>query len=248
MKSKNLLLKNVIAILVLFLCLCGWLSGEIQKQLQNPPSVQPTKQSTVSVNPSSPSHSPILTPSIILIVFTTVIVGVIFIAIKTNSTREIRDLKNQVSILTTNTLESLRPQWVESLPHNLYRNEVEVEIKFIYPLLGFLGYSANDMEVRVNVPIQVGRQIALPVADWVIKKEGKPFFVIEAKRRDQPITNEVLAQARSYAYGLNINLYVVTNGNDFQIYTRGNEADRCLLSCHVDKLDENWKQIKMLIG
>lgn len=162
--------------------------------------------------------------------------------------RAIAILQSRFNLLSASALDGMRLQWMQELPHYHYRNEIEVEIKVIYPMLRFLGYDANDLHVRVHVPIQVGRQAQNSAADWVVMKNGKPFFVIEAKKHDQSLNNEVLAQARSYAYGLNLNLYVVTNGTDLEIYSRGTERDTMVMGVRVNEIGTEWENIKKLIG
>jgi len=183
-----------------------------------------------------------------ILFFVSAIVNLIAVPRQFNLNRKLKYTEAQLKVVSASALDGLRLQWLAELPHHAYRNEIEVEVKFIYPMLRFLGYDANDLQVRVSVPIQVGRQTQTPAADWVILKNGRPFFVIEAKKDDQSITEEVLAQARSYAYGLNLNLYVVTNGRVLEIYSRGTEHDTKVMRVQVGDLGLEWENIRKIIG
>ncbi len=162
--------------------------------------------------------------------------------------RSLAQLQYRQTVLTASALDGLRLQWIQELPHHRYRNEIEVEVKFIYPLLRFLGYTANDLQIRVAVPIQVGRGIQNSTADWVILKNDHPCFIIEAKEDQQGLNDKVLGQARSYAYGLNLNRYVVTNGKTFQIWDRGTQNDKLTLHFQVGEIQQYWGKLKELIG
>jgi len=184
--------------------------------------------------------------SILLLVSATI--NLILVPLFISQNRKLKTTRDRLSLLSASALEDMRLQWLTELPHHTYRNELEIEVKFIYPMLRFLGYTANDLQVRVSVPIQVGRQTQTPAADWVILKNGRPFFVIEAKKHNQELSDEVLAQARSYAYGLNLNLYVVTNGRTLEVYSRGNENDSRVLHVPINEIDSHWHNLKQLIG
>jgi len=159
-----------------------------------------------------------------------------------------KETRNSLYKALHSAKNGIREQWVKSISDNIYRNEIEVEFKLIFPLLLFLGYSPNDLQIRVNVNIQVGREKKTPAADWIVWKDGKPYFVIEAKKPEQTITREVLDQARSYAYGLNLNKYVVTNGKKIEVYIRGNEFDTKILEVSDEQIEDQWENIRHVIG
>jgi hypothetical protein len=194
------------------------------------------------------SENTLLLCGLSIILIFSAFLNAILISSYNRTHHELKNKQKQFSILFASALDGLRQKWSNELPRNIYRNEVEVEIKFVYPLLRFLGYSSNDLQARVDTPVQVGRKKEVPTADWVILKNGKPFFIIEAKKHNQQINEEVLAQARSYAYGLNISHYAVTNGREFSIYTRGNESDTRIMRCNIEQLEENWEKLKAIIG
>jgi hypothetical protein len=128
-----------------------------------------------------------------------------------------------------------------------YRNEVEVEIKFIYPLMRFLGYGPSELKTRVPVEIQTGRKRTTVVADWVVYLE-KPYLVIEAKEPGQALSDSVQEQARSYAYGLGAPLYMLVNGKELTVFERRLDADTVLLHSTMNDLIEKWDILESIIG
>jgi len=145
-------------------------------------------------------------------------------------------------------------EWFRSAADAQYRNEIEVEVKFIYPLLRFLGYSSQSVSVRVPVEVYVGRQQVKGEADWVLwdkltdPSNPRAIAVIEAKAYTQSLGDQVQSQARSYAFGLNASTYAVTNGQRLLIFRRGVQSDDCLVDCTVDDLSLAWPVIQEALG
>jgi hypothetical protein len=166
----------------------------------------------------------------------------------------IRRLQSLNRDLQGDALEALRREWFREIADLAYRNETEVEVKLIYPLLRFLGYGAGDFQVRVPVTVQVGRQQITGEADWVVwnKPAGsgarRPHLIIEAKGPQEQLTDEAQAQARSYAFGLNAPLYLLTNGRRIQLFRREAQFDTCLLESELDALASSWKVLAQAIG
>lgn len=138
--------------------------------------------------------------------------------------------------------------WIAALPTLRYRNEIEVEIKFIAPLVAHLGYAGVDIQARLSVGIPAGRQVVNGVADWVISRSGRPFLVIEAKEPGQKLNDAVQAQARSYAVALNAPYYLLANGLEIALFLRSAQEDRCLLRCDVVDLGKRWHDLASRIG
>jgi hypothetical protein len=145
-------------------------------------------------------------------------------------------------------------EWFEEANGAAYRNEIEVETKFVYPMLRNLGFKNHNLDVRYPISIQVGRSSNRGEADWVVWSAGeddparKVLFVVEAKAQNQELTTEVIYQTRSYAFALNAPSYVCTNGKRIVIYRRGVEQDICALDCAVEELRKHWADIRALIG
>jgi hypothetical protein len=159
----------------------------------------------------------------------------------------------QVKVLEQNALQALRDEWLRGIGKGQYNNEIEVEIKFIYPLLQFLGYGRDDFQIRVPVSVQVGRQRNKGEADWVIwhrdsKNQRRAVAVIEAKRDDQPLDISTQEQARSYAFALNAPMYVLTNGRRVRVFRRGVQNDTCIVDCEACDLMGTWNVVEGALG
>ena len=169
-------------------------------------------------------------------------------------TGRVAALESLVCELEHDALQVSRDEWLKSIGEINYRNEIEVEVKFIHPLLRFLGYGSNDFQIRVPVTVQVGRQQTRGEADWVIWHAAAPrgqrqaLVVLEAKESGQQLDAAAQEQARSYAFGLNAPMYVLTNGRRLRILRRGIQGDSCVVDCDVDGLPDSWARIEQTIG
>lgn len=166
------------------------------------------------------------------------------------------DLKNSevlIDDLRKENAERTSAEWFEEVKTAEYRNEIEVETKFVYQLVKYLGHDDSNVDVRYPINIQVGRNSNRGEADWVIwngaagSEDRKALFIIEAKGQYQDITTEVQEQARSYAFALNAPIYLCTNGKRFVIYRRGVERDSCIIDCDAAALADNWSDIRTVL-
>ena len=132
-----------------------------------------------------------------------------------------------------------------TLPALTYRNEIEVELKFIGPLLQHLGFSPSQVDLRVPVSVQVGRQGHNGSADWIVWEPDhtRPLVVIEAKRPKESLNGTAQGQARSYAFALGAPMFLLTNGSRLQIYRRGVQSDQLTVNCTVEEMVEQWPNI-----
>jgi len=168
-------------------------------------------------------------------------------------TRKVATLARLVEDLERDTWRVSRDEWLKRIGRTDYRNEIEVEVKFIHPLLSFLGYDGNDFEIRVPVTVRVGRKQTRAEADWVIwkaaaKGQRRAAVIIEAKVTGQSLDTTVQEQARSYAFGLNAPVYVLTNGRRLQVFRRGIQHDDCIVDCDVSDLLNSWGSVEQAIG
>ncbi len=165
---------------------------------------------------------------------------------------EIELFKEEIEILKKQYKRLEMDEWFSSLSNTIYMNETEVEIKFVYPLVKFLGYADNDIRVRAPVSIKLGREDKQVQADWVLYKQvldkSLPFAIIEAKTAGHSLNREVQLQARSYAYGLDVALYAVTNGTEFILYKRNIGQDSCVVNCTVQNISDFWAEIEEALG
>lgn len=164
------------------------------------------------------------------------------------SRREIADIAARLAIAETSAIDAQRQQWLATVPGQTYRNEIEVETKFIGPLVSFVGYTPNQIALRVPIAVQVGRSAANGQADWVLYVEGRPRVVIEAKGPGQSLNGAVQGQARSYAYALNASTYLLTNGATVEVYRRGVQTDERLLAFPVAEIAGKWTALAAAIA
>lgn len=159
-------------------------------------------------------------------------------------------LSEKVTVLSSDAREGFRLQWLLSVPYLQYRNEFEVEVKFIAPLLDYLGFAPGQVDLRTNVSVQVGRNTATGTADWVLwsHDRSRPLVIVEAKAPGQPLNGAVQSQARSYAFALGAPMFLLTNGSRLQIYRRGVQTDQVVVDCIVEELVEQWPAIAEVLN
>ena len=150
----------------------------------------------------------------------------------------------------TSDFRPLFLKWLRGLYDLQCRNEVEVEVKVIAPLVQFLGYELHQMHLRVPVRVQVGRQQVEGEADWVLDRaDGSgPLVVIEAKAPSEQLDESVRAQARSYAFALLAPYYLLVNGRVLEVYELRTTGDEKLLSCPLTELGTHWSTLERIIG
>jgi hypothetical protein len=139
--------------------------------------------------------------------------------------------------------ELAREEWLHKLRDRPWLDkarEIEVEVKLVFPLLRHLGYRDHEMALRVPVPMQEGSSQTTREADWVVSDDEGGLLVVEAKAPDKELGQTVANQARSYASNLGVPVYIITNGKRLEVYHRGVIQDRCVFSCAVRQLSENW--------
>ena len=212
------------------------------------PTATPIAQAAVSRGTQGPDGSLLLCCIVPLLLIA--LGGVVYLWIRDR--RQIADLRwyrntlsDRVNVLSSEAREGLRLQWLLTLPTLQYRNEFEVEVKFIAPLLDYLGFAPGQVDLRVNVSVQVGRNTATGTADWVLwsPDRSRPLVIVEAKAPGQPLNGAVQSQARSYAFALGAPLFLLTNGSRLQIYRRGVQSDQVVVDCTVEELVEQWPAI-----
>ncbi len=219
------------------------------------PTATPIAQAAVARGTQGPDGSLLLCCIVPLLL---IVLGVV-VYLWIRERRKVVDLRHNISILfdTINTLsekiavlssearEGFRLQWLLSVPDIQYRNEFEVEVKFIAPLLDYLGFAPGQVDLRVNVSVQVGRNTATGTADWVLRSpdRSRPLVIIEAKAPGQSLNGAVQSQARSYAFALGAPMFLLTNGSRLQIYRRGVQTDQVVIDCTVEELVEQWPNI-----
>lgn len=121
--------------------------------------------------------------------------------------------------------ENDKDQFLNNYNLSLLISEADVELKVVSPILNIIGYNKNDIYMRYPVTFNQGRENVKKEADMVIKKDGKPYIVIENKKITEKITDDVIGQLDSYAFGLSCKYGVVCNGKMFIVrtYLEGNQ-------------------------
>lgn len=121
-------------------------------------------------------------------------------------------------------------------------SENDVVNKIIIPLFKDLNLIKNDSDYGLSVPVkmQLGREHFTKQADIVIYREGTPFIVVEAKKKNEKITDDVISQLDSYAMWLPTEFGIATNGIEFVMrkYLSGNKKVY-LIKKDIDKLDKS---------
>lgn len=135
-------------------------------------------------------------------------------------------------------------------------SESSVEQKFIYPfLIEFLGYQANEVIPQkgyesINIPFN--RSIEIPsnyldataIPDYSIKDaNGRILFILEAKSPKDDIS-DYKNQLYGYAVAVGVNLIVITNGNQFDIYDGSVKIIECK---SLEEIDIKFQSIKTFL-
>jgi hypothetical protein len=158
---------------------------------------------------------------------------------------ELRQLREAGARECDNTRRELWFDTLRKVPWRADAPEVEVESKFVFRLLQFLGYEEEDMELRTSLPVQEGSRQTTLHADWVVRDGlGQALMVVEVKAPDAPVDHAVQEQARSYAFRLGAPVYAITNGRELQIYHLGVVEDNLALSCRTSELRDNWDTLE----
>ena len=159
--------------------------------------------------------------------------------------------EKKIQSLKEHHIQCFPQEWIQKLDTRNYENEIEVEIKFVFPLMMYLRYSLDEMRIRVPVTIPAGTQSIDCTADWVITQKsenGDCKMLIEVKSPNVSLNDSVKQQARSYAFALDIPKYVITNGRQIVVFERGVENDREILNLLVEEFEQEWNTIKNILG
>ena len=163
------------------------------------------------------------------------------------STEELKKARREVKELPVREWR----EWLKSLTRLSYGGEIEVEVKFILPLVKYLGYRESDFKLRQAVHVRVGRGKKRGQADWVLydsSKRSQVRAVIEAKAPNQLLDNEAQEQARSYAFALGAPVYALTNGKRFKVFRCRVQGDTCIVDRDVRSLGDAWSRIHQEMG
>ena len=115
--------------------------------------------------------------------------------------------------------DSLRTRMAEHDDY-LRRSEYSTRILLIDPVLRKLGWNVEDPEL-VRLEVELARPRGLR-ADYVLLERGAPVAIVEAKSFGRDLRGgRFLGQAVEYAGYAGVQLFVITDGNIWQLYGRG---------------------------
>ena len=170
---------------------------------------------------------------------------------------ELKDIhQKEITQLTEDRISELEKvhltTWLQGSNKQVWHkstSEVEMETKFIFPLLRSLDYKDTHMSMRVPMSLQKGSSEFRGEADWVVWNDShEALLVIEAKAPRIPIEDIVVQQARSYAIWLEAPVYILTNGEEVQVFHRGVIKDSCVFECSTENLGEEWDRLEAVAG
>ncbi len=111
------------------------------------------------------------------------------------------------------TIETIK-QHIRDHRTSLTANETRTRQVLIDPLLGELGWDVTDAtSVELEYDVRGKR------ADYALLVDGKPVAVIEAKRLGKQLIDDDTMQVMNYANTAGIEYMVVTNGDEWNMYS-----------------------------
>ncbi len=165
-----------------------------------------------------------------------------------DSGRKIKRLENRIASISRTSMNAVREGWFEEIKALEYASELEVESKFVYPMMRYLGYGPKDLRMRIDVTVRVGRADIKGISDWVVFQNEIPKIVIEAKAEGQWLDSQVQEQARSYCFAMNAPMYILANGKEIKLYVRSVEKDQLVFQSQAAELSQKWGELYELIG
>ena len=142
--------------------------------------------------------------------------------------------------------------WFAAITEQSFGSEREVECFFVLPLLQQLGYTRADFAVGFHLDVQEGSKGKHKEADVVVfdgdqhHADGMTTLLLfETKMVGRGLKNFVINQARFYSFFLSPVFYVVTNGDEIEVFLfRGAIApDDPPLKFERSKLRQQWVDI-----
>lgn len=137
-------------------------------------------------------------------------------------------------------------------------NEATVEAAFLIPLIWELGYENKDVSFKESIseiPIGKGSKKVLYRPDFVLKADGIPYVVIDAKSPSENISDWTL-QCSSYCLEINklydynpVQYYALTNGMKFQLYQW--DKKNCVLELDFSDFcvgNKKYKELEKIIA
>jgi hypothetical protein len=135
--------------------------------------------------------------------------------------------------------------------------EDSVREELIHPLLRRLGYSASPPNQITRSPTLLHPYVYIGskknkvhiIPDYLIKRDDKPFFVVDAKGPSEEIlTGSNVEQAYSYAIhkDIRVEMFALCNGRHFALFHVSHWP--ALLDFPLSEVDESWPILARYIG
>ena len=130
--------------------------------------------------------------------------------------------------------------------HDILRKyETQVRGSLIDPLLRALGWDVEDPKI-VRLEYSIGNERA----DYALMKpDGRPSAVIEAKKLGAPFDDKHLAQMLNYAIRADIEYACLSDGDQWKLYSvfeRGSFEEKCRLDVSIAKTPTHECALKLL--
>lgn len=93
-------------------------------------------------------------------------------------------------------------------------NEEFTKALLVTPMLEALGWMENLSDIELEWPIPKTNE----KADYIVKNEGIPFALVEAKRFRDPLTDDKRRQLIQYGAVSGIGIGILTNGIQFEVH------------------------------
>lgn len=151
--------------------------------------------------------------------------------------------------------------WFDKIAGYELRTEKEVEIKFVVPLLAFLGYSDDDRFDGMPVPAAHGSKGTTLVIDFALfdsSVEGlrhQPLLTVEAKKENRlKKRGEILNahnQAKSYCLWTQCDFFLITDSKTIHAFhiARGTLADlKPLFICERHELKDKFGDLHSIVS
>lgn len=120
------------------------------------------------------------------------------------------------------------------------RNEYRTRVCLIDPVLRMLGWDVEAPEL-VEMEVELARSEGKR-ADYVLKVQGKYVAIVEAKSFGSDLESKsTLKQGYRYARGANVQHFVLTNGNQWKLYSlnQGVSVERLQTDIEFDVSSDN---------
>lgn len=157
-------------------------------------------------------------------------------------------LRQFVSNVDSECLSRFRARWLSYLSDASFPTIEVLAYKLALPLVIFLGYSLDDINLEPTVRL-VGVTSKARISNWVVSARRadntiKGQFLLQLVETPERLTDQYLAESGQVALVAKVYKYVVTNGRDFYICTRSAPYDLTTLDCKVDSLGKYWDRIE----